>query len=172
MSDSDRAIKASDILDVYRVWEKTPDLNPDIFQSVSFAYWTRRQDAAGKAASMYVSQGQDRTVDMPIGNEEYITGLFDLALRQPRNSSVCRAAAMAVGLSTIPDLELGKMTSEERYLALHLTAQLAQNETVLIGRELIAMAKKDKPYPSILNPLNVIVFFGVLAAFWVAFGSG
>ena len=170
MPDQQYVVDESDVLRIYKIWEKNPALDASVFQTVAFAYHIGSPDSASILATLYVTQGANRLVDKPLGDQEYVAGLFDFALRQPRSSNVWRSAAMAIGLSVIPEHELGKATKEERYLAFHGAAQLAQNDAALLGRELIVM--RDRASMRIFTLPNVVIVLGFFTILWIAFSGG
>ena len=128
---------------VYRACDRDDDVGltgvgSDAFRIVALAYTVQEPSSARNAARLYHSMGEGRASDLPIGDPEYVGGLFELALRQPRDSPVSRATAIAVGFSIIPDSELGNATEEDRYLVLHSAALLAQSIAGDLGRALVS----------------------------------
>jgi hypothetical protein len=124
------------VRDTYKMWMSNPQIGPTAFQTVSLAFAKTHPAASTKAAALYVTLGAARSSDKPLGSSDYVGGLYDIALAQPRQSTVSGVVAMAVGMAALPADELGTLSANERYLMLHGAAQLAQQEAAKLGKQL------------------------------------
>lgn len=127
---------AATVRDAYHAADSS-EVAVEAFQDASFAYATTHPEASSVAAAMYVSQGERRARDLPIGDRAYVTELFAMSLRQPRETRVARGVAMAVSMCAIPVAELGRATVEERYLTLHMAAMVAQQDIGALAADLV-----------------------------------
>lgn len=81
-------------------------VDPDIFMTASYMYAMGNPDAAQETARIYCALGADRCDYRPVGDEAYVTTLFNVGLRQHPESQVCRLTTGAVGISLYPTRSL------------------------------------------------------------------